>query len=462
MIRMRTIVATVLLAALAGCKVGPNYQRPVLDVPGQYRGTAPALPQQAAATPFAEMKWPEVYKDEILQQLIKEALTNNYNVRIAATAIMQAQANLGITRANQFPSLAGSFAIQNERNIAYPGAPTFDTAGLSLSYIVDFWGQYRRATEAARATLLSTQYAQNVVRITLIDSVATAYFQLRAFDEQLDVSQQTATADRDIVRINTIGFKGGEYAITDVYQAQLLVQTAEAQIITLQQSIEQTENLLSILLGRNPGPILRGLTIVDQPHSPELPPGLPSALLERRPDVQQAEQALVAANANVGVAKANFFPQLSLTGTFGAQSTALSSFLQGPATFWAVGGGIVQPLFEGGRITSGYKLAWAQRDQAELFYKQTVQQAFADVSNSLVGYRQSRLYRIKLQEQTATYQETARLANVRFMGGYTSFLEVLYTEQQYFTSELSLTQAWFAEMQNYAQLYQALGGSWEQ
>jgi multidrug efflux system outer membrane protein len=462
MIRMRTIVATVLLAALAGCKVGPNYQRPVLDVPGQYRGTAPALPQQAAATPFAEMKWPEVYKDEILQQLIKEALTNNYNVRIAATAIMQAQADLGITRANQFPSLAGSFAIQNERNSAYPGAPTFDTAGLSLSYIVDFWGQYRRATEAARATLLSTQYAQNVVRITLIDSVATAYFQLRAFDEQLDVSQQTAAADRDIVRINTIGFKGGEYAITDVYQAQLLVQTAEAQIITLQQSIEQTENLLSILLGRNPGPILRGLTIVDQPHSPELPPGLPSALLERRPDVQQAEQALVAANANVGVAKANFFPQLSLTGTFGAQSTALSSFLQGPATFWSVGGGLVQPLFEGGRITSGYKLAWAQRDQAELFYKQTVQQAFADVSNSLVGYRQSRLYRIKLQEQTATYQETARLANVRFMGGYTSFLEVLYTEQQYFTSELSLTQAWFAEMQNYAQLYQALGGSWEQ
>jgi multidrug efflux system outer membrane protein len=462
MIRKRTTVATVLLAALAGCKVGPNYQRPTLDVPGQYRGTAPALPQQAPATPFAEMKWPDVYKDEVLQQLIKEALTNNYDIRIAASVIMQAQANLGITRANQFPSLAGSFAIQNERNSAYPGAPTFDTAGLSLSYIVDFWGQYRRATEAARAALLSTQFAQNVVRITLIDSIAAAYFQLRAFDAQLDISQQTAAADREIMRINTIGFKGGEYAITDVYQAQLLVQTAEAQIITLQQSIEQTENQLSILLGRNPGSIVRGLKLVDQPHLPEVPAGLPSALLERRPDVQQAEQALVAANANVGVAKANFFPQLSLTGAFGAQSTALSSFLQGPATFWAVGGGVVQPLFEGGRITSGYKLAWAQRDQAELFYKQTVQQAFADVSNSLVGYRQSRLYRIKLQEQTATYQETARLANVRFMGGYTSFLEVLYTEQQYFTSDLNLTQAWYAEMQYYAQLYQALGGGWQQ
>jgi multidrug efflux system outer membrane protein len=462
MIRTRTTVAILLLTALAGCKVGPNYKRPALDVPGQYRGTAPDLPQQTAATSFAEMKWPDVYKDEILQQLIKEALTNNYSVRIAATAIMQAQANLGITRANQLPSLSGSFAIQNQRSAAFPGAPTFDTAGLSLSYIVDFWGQYRRATEAARATLLSTQYAQNVVRLTLIDSVASAYFLLRGYDAQLDISQQTAAADREIVRINTIGFKGGEYAITDVYQAQLLVQTAEAQIITLQQSIEQTENQLSTLLGRNPGPILRGLKLVDQPHSPELPAGLPSALLERRPDVQQAEQALVAANANVGVAKANFFPQLSLTGTFGAQSTALSSFLQGPATFWSVGGGVVQPLFEGGRITSAYKLAWAQRDQAELFYKQTVQQAFADVSSSLVGYRQSRLYRIKLQDQTATYQETARLANVRFMGGYTSFLEVLYTEQQYFTSELSLTQAWFAEMQNYAQLYQALGGSWEQ
>lgn len=461
MIRTRAIVATGLLVALCGCKVGPNYKRPALSVPDQYRGTAPALPRQAAATPFAEMKWPDVYQDDVLQQLIKEALTNNYDVRIAASAIIQAEANLGITRANQFPSLSGSFAIQNERNSAYPSSPTFDTAGLSLGYIFDFWGQYRRATEAARATLLSTQYAQNVVRITLIDSVASAYFQLRAFDAQLDISQQTAAADREMVRINTIGFKGGEYAITDVYQAQLLVQTAEAQIITLQQSTEQVENQLSTLLGRNPGPVARGLKIVDQPHLPDLPPGLPSALLERRPDVQQAEQALVAANANVGVAKANFFPQLSLTGSFGAQSTALSSFLQGPATFWSVGGGAVQPLFEGGRITSAYKLAWAQRDQAELAYKQTVQQAFADVSSSLVGYRQSRLYRIKLQEQAGTYEETARLANVRFKGGYTSFLEVLYTQQQYFTSELSLTQAWYAEMQNYAQLYQALGGGWQ-
>jgi outer membrane protein, multidrug efflux system len=245
-----------------------------------------------------------------------------------------------------------------------------------------------------------------------------------------------------------------------VYQAQLLVQQAEAEVITLKQSIEQTENQLSLLLGRNPGGIPRGLPLIDQPHLEEIPVGLPSAILERRPDVLQFEEALVAANANVGVAKAAFFPQIPLTATFGAQSTALTSFLQGPATFWALGGQLAQPLYQGGRITSQYRLAWAQRDEAELSYTQTVQQAFRDVSNSLVAYRQARLFRMKLQEQTATYKETSRLANVRFIGGATSFLEVLTTQQQYFSSELQLTQAWEEEMQSYVQLYQALGGGW--
>jgi multidrug efflux system outer membrane protein len=317
-------------------------------------------------------------------------------------------------------------------------------------------------TEAARANLLASKYAQNVVQITLISSIASAYFQLRQFDAQLEISKQTVVADKEIVRLNTINFKGGEYSLSDVDQALLLVQQAEAEVISLQESIPQTENALSILVGRNPGPINRGLNLVDQPHLPDVPVGLPSALLERRPDVRQAEEALVAANANVGVAKAAFFPQISLTGSFGASSTALTSFLQGPATFWAVGGQLAQPIFEGGRITSGYRLAWAQRDQAELQYKQTVQQAFGDVANSLVGYQQSRQFRIKIEEQTATYKESAHLANVRFTGGYASFLEVLTIEQQYFTSELNLMQAWFAELQNYEQLYAALGGGWEQ
>jgi multidrug efflux system outer membrane protein len=455
--RARVLTVAALLLTLSGCKVGPNYKRPALDVPGQYRGVAPGL---GTGENFGEMKWQSVFPDEVLQGLIKEALTNNYDIRIAASRILQAQASVGVTRSNQLPALNGSFGVQNERSGAYPGSPTFDTASLQLSYIVDFWGQYRRATEAARANLLATEYARNLVETTLISSVASAYFQLRQLDSQLDFSTETVTSDQDSLRINTINYKGGEYAITDVYQAKLLVEQAEAEVITLKQAIEQTENQLSILLGRNPGPIARGLNLIDEPHLDEVPVGLPSAILERRPDVRQTEEALVAANANVGVAKAAYFPQIPLTASFGAQSTALTSFLQGPATFWALGGQLAQPLYAGGRITSQYRLALAQREEADLTYKQTVQQAFADVSNSLVAYRQSRLYRVKLQEQTATYKETSRLANVRFTGGATSFLEVLTTQQQYFSSELQTTQAWYAELQSYVQLYQALGGGW--
>ncbi len=454
--RSAFLVVLPLLAVFA-CKVGPNYNRPAVPVPGEYRGAAP----QPTGEDFAEMKWWSVFHDEVLQGLIKEGLTNNYNIRIAATRVLQANANLGITRSNQFPSVNGTVSVQNERNNFFPGAPTFQSAALQMSYILDFWGQFRRATEAARANLLATEYAQNVVRITLISSVATNYFQLRQFDSQLDFAKRTVEADKEILRINTIKFKGRESSIQDVYQAELLVQQAEAQVISLQQSIEQSENQISILLGRNPGPIARGLNLVEQPHLPEVPTGLPSAILQRRPDVRQAEETLVAANANVGVAKAAFFPQISLTGAFGAQSTSLASFLDGPATFWAVGGQAVQPLFQGGRIRSSYRLAWAQRDEAELAYKQTVQQAFGDISNSLVGYHQSRQFRIKLQEQAGTYKQAANLANVRFQGGVTAFLEVLITEQQYFTSELALAQAWFTEMQTYVQLYQALGGGWQ-
>ena len=461
MIRKRTLLAIASLLVISGCKVGPNYQRPTVTVPPQYRGGAPDLTNQPAAPSIAETQWGGVFQDEVLKGLIKEALTNNYDIRIAATRILQAEANVGVVRSNQLPTLNGGVGVQNQRNTLNPGAPTFDTVGISLDYILDFWGQYRRATEAARAQLLATRFAQDIVQTTLVSSVASQYYALRQFDAQYEFAKQSVTADNEILRINTIKFKGGESAVTDVYQAQLLVQQSEAEVITVKQSIEQTENQISILLGRNPGPIDRGLALIDQPHLAEVPTGLPSALLQRRPDIQRAEQNLVSANANVGVAKAAFFPQISLTGTFGAQSTSLTSFLQGPATFWAVGGQIAQPLYNGGRIRSQYRLAWAQRDEAELAYKQTVQVAFGDVASSLVGYNQSRLYRMKLQEQTNTYKQTADLANVRFLGGVTSFLEVLVTQQQYFTSELVLAEAWNAEMQNYVQLYQALGGGWQ-
>jgi outer membrane protein, multidrug efflux system len=461
MIGTRKIVAFALVLLLSGCKVGPNYKRPVVVTPDQYRGVAPDLPGQPATQPFAEMQWETVFEDEALRALIKEALTNNYDMQIAASRIVQAQAVVGITRANQLPNVSGAAGVDYQHNSFALNGPTVDSVGISLNYIVDFWGKYRRATEAARAQLLATTYARDVVQTTLISNVAIAYYALRQFDYQLDFSQRNVVADTDIVRINTVKYTGGDSAITDVYQADLLLQQAQAQVISAQQSIAQTENQISILLGRNPGPIARGTALVDQPHLATVPTGIPSALLERRPDVRQSEELLVAANANVGVAKAAFFPQISLTGQFGAASTALTSFLQGPATVWSLGGEVLQPLYAGGAITSAYKLAWAQRNESELTYKQTALNAFGDVANSLVGYNQSRLFRMKIEEQTNTYQETARLANVRYSGGVTSFLEVLVTQQQFFTSELALASAWNTEMQNYVQLYQALGGGWQ-
>jgi multidrug efflux system outer membrane protein len=461
MIPIRSLAASVLLLSLCSCRVGPNYKRPPVTTPDQYRGLAPDAAPQPPGEAFGEMKFWTVFQDKALADLIREALANNYDIRIAATRVVQAEAIVGITRADQLPSVSGGGSIQNVQSVLNPGSPTFDTFFIQAAYIVDFWGKFRRASEAARADLVASQNGQEVVRTTLVSDVASSYFTLRQFDAQLEYSRKTLAANQDMLKLNTIKFKGGESAETDVLQAQLLVEQAEAQIISLNQSIEQTENAISTLLGKNPGPIARGIALTEQPHMPEVPTGIPSTLLERRPDVRQAEMLLVAANANVGVAKADFFPQFPLTASFGAQSTAITSFLQGPATFWTLAAAVAQPLYEGGRIRSNYNLAWAKRDEAELQYKQSVQLAVADVSNSLVGYAQSRKFRAKIQEQTNTYHETARLANVRFEGGATSFLEVLVTQQQYFDSELALAQAWNVELQNYVQLYRALGGGWE-
>ena len=317
MTRTRTLSAMMLLLSVCGCKVGPNYQRPTVDVPGQYRGLAPNLSAQQTNPSFAEMQWKAVFQDKVLQDLIDEALKNNYDMRIAAVHILEAQANLGITRAAQLPTLSGAFSVENIRQLHSVPESTIDTGGLSFSYLVDFWGQFRRATESARASLLATKYAKDLVQVTLISSVASTYYQLLGMDAEMAFSKQSVESDQEALRINEINFKGGEYAITDVYQAQLLVQQAEAEVISLDQSIQQTENALSILLGRNPGPILRGVALTEQVHMPEVPAGLPSAILERRPDVRQAEESLAAANANIGVAKAAFFPQIPLTATFG-------------------------------------------------------------------------------------------------------------------------------------------------
>jgi multidrug efflux system outer membrane protein len=441
---------------LTACAVGPDYKRPALDVPPQFRG----MPEAAQNTSFADLEWWAVLQDPVLQGLIKDALADNYNLRIAANHVLQAREQLGITRASQLPALSGF--VEAERQSATPALSdqTLYGGGLQLSWMLDFWGQFRRASEAARAALLATEYAQNAVRVTLIANVASAYFQLRAFDQELDASTRILQTNRETLRITTLSVNGGASPITDQLQATLLVQQAQAQITQLEQSIAQTENQLSLLRGKNPGDIPRGLGLVAQPQLQVVPAGLPSQLLERRPDVREAELSLAAANANVGVAKAAFFPQIPLTASYGAASASLGDFLKQSANVWSVAGDLVQPIFEGGKIRSAYRLAWAQRDAAELVYRQSVQQAFVDVANSLVGYQKSHALRLTLEEQTATYAETARLANDRYRGGSTGFLEVLTTQQQYFTSQLQSSQAWFAELQNYVQLYQVLGGGW--
>ena len=358
MICGRKVAAVVPLLPLCACTVGPNYKRPSLDVPGQYRGLRPDPSNQATGEPFAQLQWSAVFQDGALQALITEALSNNYDVRIAATRVLQAGAILGITRANQFPSVdqpdpSEIPARSRIREIPLRALPSFRRPGFSTS-----GGSIAELLRPHAPIFSPVNTDKKAVRVTLVAGVANAYFQLRQFDFQLDISNQTVAADRDMVKLNTIKFEGGDAAKTDQLQAEVLLQQAEAQAINLRQSIEQTENAISILAGRNPGPIARGRSVTEQPHAPDVPTGLASAILEQRPDVRQAEESLIAANANVGVAKAAFFPQISLTGAFGVQSASLTSLLAGPTTgAWTAAGQAAQPILEGGRLKSNYRLA---------------------------------------------------------------------------------------------------------
>jgi multidrug efflux system outer membrane protein len=458
------ILLTMLLTA--GCAVGPNYQRPSVEVPGIYRGTTSQDAAQPTTESLGEQKWWEVFQDKQLQDLIHTALQHNYDVRIAATRILQAQAQLGITRADQLPTISGGAQAVNQRNPRTKFFPPYETSAnqvdLSLAWELDFWGKYRRATEAARGNLLAAEWARQAVVSTLVSDVATAYFQLRALDLQLEISRRTLVSRQDSLRLTQTLANGGATSMLDVRQAEQLVSTAAETIPDLERRIEQQENFLSTLLGNNPGPIARGTKLTEQPHVPEIPAGLPSGLLERRPDIREAEAQLIAANAQIGVAKAAYFPQISLTATGGYQSSALTSLFTGPAGLWSFGGSLVQPIFAGGRIRSGVKFTEARKQEALLTYQQTIQQAFRGVSDELVEYHKDREFR-QYQEQLAlSAQDAAQLSEMRYRGGAASYLEVLTNETNYFTAELGLAQAQSNELVGLVQLYQALGGGWQQ
>lgn len=464
--RTRAIVLLASIIGACGCAVGPNYKRPKVDTPAVYRG----LPPEEAANPdtksFAEQKWFDVFQDEQLKELIKTALQQNYDLRRAGVRILEARAALGITRADQFPTISAEASALNERTAQQKFVPAIETntnrVGLDFNWELDFWGKFRRATEAARANLAASEWGQREITTELVANVASAYFTLRALDLQLEITRRTLTSRQDSLRLTQILANGGSTSLLDVRQAEQLVFTAGSVIPSLEQQIEQQENFISILLGNNPGSVPRGKALTDQPHSSTVPAGLPSSLLERRPDIRQAEQQLIAANAQIGVARSLYFPQIALTANSGYQSLALTSLFTGPAGFWTFGSTLAQPLFTGGRLRSNVRLAEAQQQEAVLFYQETIQGAFRDVSDALVAYRKTQEFREQQQLLVNSAQDASRLSHMRYKGGVASYLEVLTNETNYFSAELNLVQAQLNELLTLVQLYKSLGGGWEQ
>jgi multidrug efflux system outer membrane protein len=453
------------LGLMTGCLVGPKYQRPAVDVPQEYR--APAPQQAAQASSLGNEQWWQVYQDPVLTQLIHTAIAQNYDVRIAAARVLEAQAQVGITRANQLPSASVGADVFSEQNAKVTRLfPPYQVNGgeLSLSVIwnLDFWGKYRRQTEAARAQLLATEWGQRAVISSLVANVATAYFQLRALDSELEISQRTLGSRQQSLQLtHTLESHGGASGL-DVSQAEQLVYTASETIPDLERQIEQQENLLSILLGENPQSVPRGRALTEEPAPASVPAGLPSELLERRPDIQQAEQIMVAANAQIGVAKAAFFPSVSLTGTGGLESNALNRFISQPSEMWTAAAGVTQPVFEGGALRSGLRLARANWQETVFSYQQTVQNAMEQVSNSLVASQKNREFREQQELLTQAAQKTDEFSEVLYKNGGASYLQVLTSETNYFSAELNLVQAQLSERLALVQLYQSLGGGWQQ
>lgn len=461
------LIVTILMA---GCAVGPKYTRPVVATPTNYRA---ALPAQTSTTPAAPPSslgnedWWQVYQDPVLVQLIHTAIRQNYDVRIAATRVLEAQAQVGITRSNQLPSAgvgADLYSQQNAKVTNLFPAYQVNAGELDLAVIwnLDFWGKYRRETQEARAQLLASEYGQRAVISSLVANVATAYFQLRALDSQLEIANRTLGSRQQSLQLTQVLYSHGSASDLDVSQSQQLVYTASETIPDLQRQIEQQENLLSILLGENPGPISRGRALTEQSVPETVPAGLPSELLERRPDIRQAEEYVIAANAQIGVAKANFFPNISLTGTGGLESNVLSRFISTPAEAWSGIIDVSQPLFAGGALHGQLKQARAQWQESVLSYQQTVQLALQQVSDSLIGYQKYREYRGQQEQLTLAAQRSDQLSMLLYQHGGASYLQVLTNDTNYFSAELNLVQAQLNERLALVQLYQALGGGWQQ
>lgn len=454
------------LGLLTGCAVGPNYKRPAVPVPDTYRGA----PQSPAATSIAETKWFDLFQDDTLKQIVTTALEHNFDLGIASERVLQARAQYQIDRAQEFPFLsaqAGFSAVRQSSVGSFRFLPrgtpldaSYTQAGAALSWELDVWGRLRRLTESARAQYLATEEGRRAVIVSLIGDVMSNYFSLRERDLEANIARQTRDIAQDSLKLVQLRHTRGAATGLDVSQAEQFLYTATAQIASAERDIEQTENALNLLLGRTPGDMPRGKPLDQFAVPAEVPPGLPSALLERRPDIRRAEQTLVAANAQVGAARALYFPQISLTGFLGGQSRALSNLFTGPARFWNIAPAAVLPIFNAGQIRAGVQLSEAQKREMVIAYEQAIYTGFREVSDALVGYQRTREQRTQQELLVGALTESTRLSNLRYKGGLDSYLQVLDAERNLFQGQLVLAQLRLQELLSFVQLYRSLGGGW--
>jgi outer membrane protein, multidrug efflux system len=466
--KMKTLPATVALVtiALTGCTVGPKYTRPQAPVPPAFRGTDDATISSEPQGSLGDEQWSQVFHEPELQELIRTALANNYDVRIAAQHVLEAQAQVRITRSQAFPQITGGgtgigadLPESLSSTIASPLAE--GSFSISLSWTPDFWGFYRKQTEAARAQMLAQGWAQQAVRLSLVQQIATVYFQLRALDQQLAITQQTITARQQSLDLTRKLESGGSVPLSDVRQAEQLLYTATSEVPQLQQQIQQNENALRLLLGENPGPVAHTDPNALAPPPAQLPVGLPSQLLERRPDIKQAEEQLIAANAQIGVARAQLFPQLSITASAGFGGNNFNNLFDPSGhTIYGIGS-LVQPIFEGGKLRGQVQLSQETEKEMVLNYQKTIATAFRDVSNALIAADKQRAYREQQTKLVAAAADSTRLARIRYQGGATSYLEVLTTDSNLFAAQLNEVNAEQSEALTLVQLYAALGGGWQ-
>jgi outer membrane protein, multidrug efflux system len=450
------------LALLTGCAVGPNYKQPPVSAPDQYREVqGPPAP----APSVADQPWWDVFGDETLKQLIDEALRNGYDVQLAASRVAEARARAGIARSEFFPQIGYGADWSRGRSSVY--VPPFSTATINLNAVnvnfgweLDLWGRIRRLNEAAKAQYLATEDARRGVLLSLVSDVAQTYFQLRELDEELEITKKTVASFQETYDLFKRKLDEGAASALETSYAEAALGQVAAQIPEIERRIEATENQLNLLLGRNPAAVPRGESITAQPVPPEIPAGLPSELLQRRPDILQAEQQLVAANALVGVATANFFPRISLTGLFGAVGPELDNFFYPAGKTWSIAAGLLGPLFQGGRLRSEYDATYAQWEQTRVQYEQTVTGAFAETTTVLYARAKIAASVAELERAVAAYGEMVRLSNLRYFTGLSNYFEVLYAMQLLFPAEIALARSRLDLLIDYVDIYKALGGGW--